>query len=323
MNFATSASKYREWVFTIFSPHVINRGIDFWKRCKQKSIKYGIVQLEKCPDTNRLHLQGYMECKGPRNMRSVLSFLNITSRDGHVERRRGTRQQARDYCCKDETRVPGTSPQEHGSFSPEPGQGQRRDIHDALGTLRADPTNLQRVLEFHGPAYIKYHRGFEKAAELLTNPEPGPRTSKRCTIVIVGNTGVGKTKAAFQAFPKISMLPKTRGGKLWLPTMIKNESLLDDFRDTDLDFSELLTFTDPWYNSSFECKGGFRTFWSNVLIITTDKHPQQWYALQQDHLKRRVHIMLVNMRAMNNEWSEQECTPENLTAAIVNHTTSQ
>lgn len=69
------------------------------------SIKYGIWQQERCPTTGRLHLQCYFEFRKPLRMPAVKRAIGDAS--AHVEPRQGSREEARDYCQKAETRTAG------------------------------------------------------------------------------------------------------------------------------------------------------------------------------------------------------------------------
>lgn len=83
----------------------------------QSAWRYAISQLEECPDTGRLHWQAYSEYQVPVRRASVPRDFEVLEADGsrrpvgksefHGERRFGSRDQARDYCRKDDTHVPG------------------------------------------------------------------------------------------------------------------------------------------------------------------------------------------------------------------------
>lgn len=86
-------------------------------------IRYAVWQREKCPETGKLHIQMYAE-----------SFKNLTLKQwksavgdetAHVERRRGTREQAIAYCKKDESRDE-EAPHEFGELKT--AQGRRTDL---------------------------------------------------------------------------------------------------------------------------------------------------------------------------------------------------
>lgn len=86
----------RNWCFTSFS-------LDL--NCVQlhaelpANMKYLILGEEKCPTTGRLHGQGYVEFRTPVRMTQVKKILGDPS--VHLEIRKGSRQQAIDYCKKD------------------------------------------------------------------------------------------------------------------------------------------------------------------------------------------------------------------------------
>lgn len=87
------------------------------------NLKYVVYQLEKCPTTQRLHWQGYIKFSKPVSRQFIQVNFPILA-TAHLEARRGTDAEARDYCTKARTRQLG--PWEVGSF--EGRQGQRSDL---------------------------------------------------------------------------------------------------------------------------------------------------------------------------------------------------
>lgn len=88
-------------------------------RLMHESIRRAIVQKEKCPDTGRIHYQGFLELLSPMRYSGIKSILKCES--AHLEKRKGTPQQAWEYCAKEESRVDG--PWQYGE--PPKGQGHR------------------------------------------------------------------------------------------------------------------------------------------------------------------------------------------------------
>ena len=86
-------------------------------------VDYCVWQVERCPETDRLHIQGYLELKKPARFTGIKKILGDQS--VHIEPRRGTRSEARDYCRKNESRVEG--PYEFGTWR-EQTQGKRSDL---------------------------------------------------------------------------------------------------------------------------------------------------------------------------------------------------
>lgn len=73
-------------------------------------VKYITWQLEYAPTTYQVHYQGYVEFYSQVNQATVKDWLDFRDqgRRGpiHVEGRRGSREEAKNYCHKEESRVP-------------------------------------------------------------------------------------------------------------------------------------------------------------------------------------------------------------------------
>lgn len=125
------------------------------------ALRYAVWQLERGASGTE-HLQGYAEFSSPLRLAGVRKWLP----QAHWEPRRGTREAAREYCRKADSRCAG--PWEHGSFE-QGGQGKRQDLDAAVSALRDG--GIKRVAELHPTSYVKYHRGLRALAEEL---EPAP-----------------------------------------------------------------------------------------------------------------------------------------------------
>lgn len=66
-------------------------------------VRYIIFQVEKCPDTGRLHLQGYIELYRQFRLKGLKTLLDCN--EAHCEPRRGTREEAMEYCKKEDSRL--------------------------------------------------------------------------------------------------------------------------------------------------------------------------------------------------------------------------
>lgn len=89
----------RNACFTIFHPEVF----DEFKRIKSiaDKFKYLVMQLEVCPESKRVHIQGYAEADSALVKSSWQKWLGATA---HLENRRGSPLQAANYCKETETR---------------------------------------------------------------------------------------------------------------------------------------------------------------------------------------------------------------------------
>lgn len=86
-------SKSRNWCFTLNNPKAI-------PDLRDDRIKYACFQ-EETGETGTHHIQGYLELRHPLSLTGVRNLTQNCGLDGaHFEPRRGTAEQARDYCRK-------------------------------------------------------------------------------------------------------------------------------------------------------------------------------------------------------------------------------
>lgn len=122
----------RAWVVTVYGYDKKNPGaFDF--PAARESVAYAIWQEEKCPDTGRHHLQMYVELVGTMRKNAVSHLFAYKTEEkeyagARVAARRGSRDEARAYCMKEETQVSG--PYEYGTW-----RGEKRT---RAGQSRAD-----------------------------------------------------------------------------------------------------------------------------------------------------------------------------------------
>lgn len=124
------SNRYRNWCFTAFTD-VTNLDWD-----NMRTVRYAVFQHELCPRTAQDHWQGYIEFTVATRMSAVKELLE--DRSVHLEARRGTREQARAYCMKADTRFPGEEPYEFGEWTGR--QGQRTDLVEARKVIESSPS---------------------------------------------------------------------------------------------------------------------------------------------------------------------------------------
>lgn len=118
-------SKRRNWCFTSFNDDNFYVDAD-----EEPRVRYCVHQYEVSPTTGKRHIQGYIELTVPMSMNQVKSVIHDQA--AHLEPRRGTRDQARVYCMKDDTRDPMVDSYiEIGFWHPESGERKRTDLIEA------------------------------------------------------------------------------------------------------------------------------------------------------------------------------------------------
>jgi len=221
-----------------------------------------IAQVELAPTTMLKHIQGY--CELSKKLR--LTGLKALLPRAHWEPRRGTREEARNYCRKEESRQEG--PFEWGTWTGEPAKSSLTEL---MKRLREGATNLQLLDEFP-TLYLMYAT---RIAQVRLTMET-PRTPLTPTNVKVywEKTGTGKTRKALWKMPDAYIKPN---GKWWPLYTGQQNVIMDDFRaHPDFTFDELLRVLDR-YPHIVETKGGHVQLQAKKFIITSNLEPDLWY----------------------------------------------
>ena len=114
------------------------------------------------------HIQGYVRFKSKKTPLQVKKFLECDF--AHLEKRRGTEEQAWNYCFLPEpkheggvsTHAPGYTPFTFGS--PSKGQGARTDLVKAWEDIKQGRSMFD-LIEDNPGQYCRNHRAFEKMAQ--------------------------------------------------------------------------------------------------------------------------------------------------------------
>lgn len=259
----------RSYCFTINNP--TDEDIKAITECNCRYIVFG----REIGTTNNVpHIQGYIELDKPIRMKACGKLLGGRA---HLEKRRGTREQARDYCTKD------GNYEIRGDWAAG-GQGKRTDIAGIMNQIKEGKKKLE-MMEENPEVYSKHMRFInEYVAEL--EKESTREFRQLETHVLVGKAGSGKTKMAYESDPDIFVVDTTEtfpfDGYNGEKTI-----LLDDFYG-GMPYSRLLRVLDG-YQYRVNVKGGHRYAQWNKIFITSNEEPTQWYKIGlTEALKRRI-----------------------------------
>lgn len=274
---------YRGWCFTYhleFSSIIgielnceIKKEVEMVNnKLKIQSIKYAVFQLEQCPTSKKYHLQGYLELVNPNRL-SWMKQL-ITSKT-HWEPRLGTREQARDYCMKKESKVQNFDIIEIGTFASK--QGKRNDIVALIDACK-DPSksnfDICNDQELAVTAF-KYKNSFLYFKNMYQLKNINKWRELEVTIFF-GYAGTGKSRKVYSLHQNLFKLDRPSGNTVWWDGYeLEDVLLIDDFYGW-IPHGFYLNVTDG-YPLKLDVKHSHTYANFTKIYITSNKNPSKWY----------------------------------------------
>lgn len=279
----------KRWCFTINNPQVedeiqlLGTASD-GPQADYNAIQYLIMQEER-GENGTLHWQGFLILKE----RHTLSWLKerVDAR-AHWEIARGTNEQARDYCKKDETYTGGMR-HEYGAL-PERAALPKRDerLQQACEELDILKEGYKRPSEI--PSLTLMQCGFIPAMKELTADVLGPYRPELKIITLVGEPGTGKSYAIQHCFPFHGRCIYGNNGA-WFQNPTADVMIFEEFNG-QIPLQRMLQLLDP-YPLALEVKGRMAPAMYRTAIITSNSSPDMWYPMgpekedNADQIKKR------------------------------------
>lgn len=221
-----------------------------------------IVFGEETGESGTDHLQGYACFTSRKTLAQAKRLLGSRC---HLEVMRGTPDQAAEYCKKDDS---------YHEFGTVPsGTGSRSDLAELVAAIR-DGRNLESIEDEWPGHSLRYgsairRRIFERDA---------PRSDKPRVIVYWGATGTGKTRRVFESHEWRDIFRYCGGKGQWFDGYCgQRVALFDDFNGSEFKLSYFLQILDR-YPIIVPVKGGFVQWKPEIIYITSNKPPEEWYA---------------------------------------------
>jgi len=267
-------------------------------------VRYACLGRELCPETKRLHIQGYLEFaqKCSQTLGGIKKLLEDDTL--HLESMTATRQAAMEYSKKDGEFV------EFGKWI-KGGQGTRSDLND-VSEMVLEGKSLQYIATEAGPQFIKHATGIMKQMHFVNKGKERPDID---VVVFWGASGTGKTRKAVEMAKRWSEENKGKPwykhtpDKDWFDGYDMEEFVIIDDFNSELSFTRLLQMLDR-YSATVGVKGATMPFVANRIIITSNLHPKDWYSgerYNEGQLKRRIRKIVKFVRRENErepEWND-------------------
>lgn len=205
------------------------------------------------------HLQGYINHKKSVRFSALVKVMPRA----HITRANGTDADNLAYCSKEDKEpyqigVPQTV-------------GKRNDLTKAIAMAKEKKT-LQEIAKECPEQFIKYHRGLERLVSSFQKPRD--RNDPPQVYWIWGETGVGKTRFAFDQLPEEQIYIKD--STQWWDGYSQQECILIDDFDGKWEFRDFLRLLDR-YKYRGQIKGGYVEINSSFIIITCEFPPQTYW----------------------------------------------
>lgn len=252
-------SRHRHWCIT-----VNNWSQDEYSLALLAPYRYIIIGRERS-ENNTPHLQIYLELKSPLSLESLKKKYFPR---GHLEPRRGTREQARDYCKKEHS-------WEYGDFVTQ--QGKRTDLALAKALLESN-ISVRHALESEMITNLSTLTAYERLQKYYSVHRTRPRV-----LWFYGPGGSGKTSTALDLAGDDVYIANliTKG---WMDGYDRHKSIIIDDLDIDTDNTEFFgTFLSLLDRNPLRmnAKNTSVSIAADLIIITSQKAPWHfWYSSQ-------------------------------------------
>lgn len=272
------ATVSRCWSITIYN---FDEG-ELLKRDKPKR-KWVRSQIERCPDTGRLHIQAGIYYASARSF----STMKNEFKTSHLEVAKNAKALF-EYCGKEDTRVEVYFHEGDG-----PCQGDRSDLRQLAESI-VGGGSIRDVISDAPEKFVQYHKGLQLLWNEV-NLKPRVWGVRNERIWYYGLAGTNKTRSAVEKYPSYYI----KDGTQWWDGYKQEECVIIDDFDGRWPYRDLLRLLDQ-YPYKGQYKGGYIDINSNIIITCEYSPIHFWEGNELEQIMRR--LTLVEEKKKEIDW---------------------
>lgn len=268
----------------------------------RKKFKYVVYQEETCPDTGRLHLQGF--CITEEKIKHSALCHAFPNMHFEMRYKNSTNKEASDYCKKKDSAT-GKHGYEGGELE-EDAQGKRTDLERVAEAIQ-DGETLAAITRMNPVAMMKYSNGISRVHKMLVKPTEREAPD---VLVIYGPTNTGKSSIVRKILNRNNSyyIPESNNaGKLSFEDYTDQQAIwIDDFAGAStLGIRDLLLMLDrgqcklPGRNRSVNTE-------HTLVCITSNLDLDQW-GYSEAHTAAIARRISVEIYADYKTWDLIQC----------------
>lgn len=265
----------KNWCWTLHDPTELEVGKLI---TDHDGISYIVWQEETCPDTGRIHLQGYVQFQEKARLaKAKKTLLGDKNHRVHMESAKGTPDENKTYCTKDG----GRNVNEWGKM-----KRTTRDLSGLAEAIQRGDMTMKELMDESPVTYVQHYKGLEA---LAVESMPDRDASEAPEVLwYYGATGTGKSRKAWEDNPELYVY----SGKDMFFNGYRGEEtvLFDDYRG-QFPFSFFLRLLDR-YPMRVDTKGGNMKWRAKKIVITSALRPEDVYDKEKFHVDDHIAQLL-------------------------------